>query len=133
MPASRLFSSGRYEDLAGDAPFRVLPPLPIPTLLERQLDKLRSFYQSASTQPTKGGCFYRKLLASYYRDLIPADSSVLEIGCGGGHLLGLLPNRDVVGIDLSEKQIEAARARVPQGEFHVMAGENLSHVPEKCI
>jgi SAM-dependent methyltransferase len=125
MPASQPFSSCLHEDLAGDAPFRVLPPPPIPALLEQQLDKLRSFYQSASTQPTKGGCFYRKLLAGYYRDLIPADASVLEIGCGSGSLLGLLPNRDVVGIDLSEKQIEAARARVPQGEFHVMAGEYL--------
>jgi hypothetical protein len=40
-------------------------------------------------------------------------------------LLELLPNRDVVGIDLSENQVAAARARLPHGKFHVMAGENL--------
>lgn len=125
MSASQPFSSSVREDLAGHGPFRVLPPPTVPTLLEQQLDKLRAFYQAAPAEPTKGGCFYRKLLAGYYRDLIPADASVLEIGCGSGYLLGLLPNRDVVGIDLSEKQIEAARARVPYGQFHVMAGEYL--------
>ena len=100
------------------------PPL-APSLLERHLEKLRIFYESAPTEPTAAGRFYRKLLAVYYRDLIPQGSSVLEIGCGAGHLLKLLPNRRVAGIDLSEKQIAAARVALPEGEFHVMAGENL--------
>jgi SAM-dependent methyltransferase len=104
----------------------VLTPPRAPTLLEQHLEKLQTFYDSAPTEPTKAGQFYRKLLAAYYRDLIPADASVLEIGCGGGHLLELLPNRDVVGVDISAKQIAAARLRVPRGEFHVMAGEALA-------
>ena len=122
--ASAIFSGLRKEAPGGD-PLHVLPPPPIPTLLEKHLDQLRSFYQSAPTEPTKGGRFYRRLLAEYYRDLIPKAASVLEIGCGGGHLLKLLPNRDVVGIDIAEKQIAAARALVPRGEFYVMAGEDL--------
>jgi SAM-dependent methyltransferase len=93
--------------------------------LERHLDKLRAFYDAAPTEPTAGGRFYRKLLAVYYRNLIPAGASVLEIGCGAGNLLELLPNRDVAGIDLSENQVAAARARLPHGKFQVMAGENL--------
>ena len=102
-------------------------PEPRPsTLLERHLDKLRAFYDAAPTEPTRGGRFYRKLLAGYYRNLIPAGASVLEIGCGAGDLLELLPNRDVAGIDLSEKQIAAARTRLPHGAFQVMAGENLA-------
>ena len=107
------------------APLRVLPAPPVPTLLERHLDKLRSFYDSRPVEPTAGGRFYRKLLAAHYRNFIPANASVLEIGCGAGHLLELLPNRDVVGIDLSGTAIEAARTRVPHGEFQLMAGENL--------
>jgi len=114
------------EEIAGDRPFRVLPPPSTPTLLEGHLAKLREFYQSAPTEPTKGGLFYRKLLAGYYRHLISAGASVLEIGCGGGHLLELLPNQKVVGVDISEKQITAARTRVGHGEFHVMAGEDLA-------
>jgi SAM-dependent methyltransferase len=119
------FSSSLHEDVLGEDPLHILPPPPVPTLLENYLVQLRSFYQSAPTEPTKGGRFYRKLLAGYYRDLIPADASVLEIGCGGGHLLALLPNRDVVGVDIAEKQIAAARALVTRGQFHVMAGEDL--------
>ena len=57
--------------------------------------------------------------------MIPADASILEVGCGSGELLALLPNRDVTGLDLSAKQIEAARVRVPHGRFHVQAGESL--------
>ena len=125
MPASRPFSSALHEKFLGRDSLHVLPPPAIPTLLETHLGQLRSFYQVAPTAPTKGGRFYRKLLAEYYRDLIPATASVLEIGCGGGHLLKLLPNRDVVGVDIAEKQIVTARALVPKGEFHVMAGEDL--------
>lgn len=127
MAAPAPFCSSLYEDLAGQAPaLRVLPAPKIPTLLERHLGKLRAFYEAAPTEPTAGGRFYRKLLAVYYRNLIPAGASVLEIGCGAGTLLELLPNRDVVGIDLSDKQIAAARERLPHGKFHVMAGENLA-------
>ena len=107
------------------APLRVMPSPAVPSLLERHLDKLRGFYEAAPPEPTAGGRFYRKLLAVYYRNFIPENASVLEIGCGAGNLLDLLPNRDVVGIDLSGKQIKAARERVPHGTFHVMAGENL--------
>lgn len=108
------------------AALRVLDAPAVPTLLERQLENLCEFYEAAPDDPTPGGKFYRQLLAGYYRDFIAPDASVLEIGCGAGHLLELLPNRDVVGIDLSEKQISAARLRAPHGEFHVMAAENLN-------
>jgi SAM-dependent methyltransferase len=120
LPLLPAISEQAHENL------RVLPPAAAPTLLERHLDKLRAFYDLAPTTPTKAGHFYRRLLANYYRDLIPADASVLEIGCGAGHLLELLPNQDVVGVDISVKQIAAARLRVPRGEFHVMAGEELA-------
>ena len=113
------------DQIAGDS-FHVLPPPLLSTLLERHLAKLGAFYDSSPTEPTRAGLFYRKLLAAYYRNLIPAWASVLEIGCGAGHLLELLPNQDVVGVDISEKQIAAARRRVVRGEFHVMAGEDLS-------
>jgi SAM-dependent methyltransferase len=127
MSSPAPFCSTLDEDFAGQLPsLLVLPPPNVPTLLERHLEKLRTFYEAAPTEPTAGGRFYRKLLAVYYRNLIPADASVLEIGCGAGNLLELLPNRDVVGIDLSKNQVAAARAHVPHGKFQVMAGENLA-------
>lgn len=68
---------------------------------------------------------YRRWLAHYYDLLIPEKASVLEIGCGNGDLLAQLKSRSVWGIDISEKQIRAARARVPHGEFFVQAGEEI--------
>ncbi|MFA5258193.1 MAG: class I SAM-dependent methyltransferase, partial [Opitutales bacterium] len=89
------------------------------------LGRVRDFYNVHTKRTGVFGRGYRSLLARYYRHLIPADASVLEIGCGRGGLLELLPNRDVAGIDLSEVRIAEARKRVPHGSFHVMAGEEL--------
>ena len=63
-------------------------------------------------------------LAHYYNPLIPAGASVLEIGCGSGELLRGLRAGRKVGVDLSATQIATARARVPDAEFHVSAGED---------
>ena len=68
---------------------------------------------------------YLRLLAHYYRLLIPAQARVLEIGCGDGELLTQLPNREVTGVDLSPRQIERAQPRLPHATFHVQAGEYL--------
>ncbi len=125
MPNPQPSASASLPLVVNDEPLRVLPAPPLPTLLEEQLEALRSFFDSAPTEPTRGGCFYRKLLANYYRELIAPDASILEIGCGGGHLLELLQNRDLVGVDISEKKIAAAQARIPHGEFYVGAAEDL--------
>lgn len=92
----------------------------------RHLEALESFYDKAPTESTAAGKAYRRFLARYYRLLIPPDASVLEVGCGAGELLELLPNEDVWGVDVSENQLAAARRRVPRGNFLRMAGENLS-------
>jgi hypothetical protein len=68
---------------------------------------------------------YRRLLAHYYRLLIPAEARLLEIGCGDGELLTHLPNRHVTGVDLAPGQIARAQTRLPHATFHVQAGEYL--------
>jgi SAM-dependent methyltransferase len=89
------------------------------------IEEMRLFFD-AGPPPTRAALGYRKLLAHYYNLLIPPDASVLEIGCGQGELLACLSTRDVTGVDLSAAQIERARIRVPHGQFHVQAGEELS-------
>jgi len=89
------------------------------------LNFVKSFYESAPVDSTWAGRQYRKLLAHYYRILISADASVIEIGCGSGELLAMLPNHDVSGVDLSDRQIQRARQRVPHGVFHVQSAEFL--------
>lgn len=98
------------------------------SLIDGHLAKVRDFYDHspAPVAVNRAALEYRRLLSHYYRLIIPENASVLEVGCGGGDLLALLPNRDVTGVDLSAVQIEAARARVPHGTFHVQAGERLT-------
>lgn len=92
----------------------------------RHLEKVKAFYEAAPPDSRWFGKQYRKLLGHYYRLLIPADASVLEIGCGGGELLSMLPNRDIAGVDLSSRQVQRARTRLPHGHFIEGAGESFS-------
>jgi SAM-dependent methyltransferase len=98
---------------------------PISRLAERHLEQVRACQESAPTGLQAGARAYRRCLARVYNLLIPADARVLEVGCGGGDLLARLEARDVTGLDLSTRQIAAARARVPHGRFEVQAGETL--------
>jgi SAM-dependent methyltransferase len=97
----------------------------ISTLAREHLDRVRAFYDTAPTEPQWGARQYRALLARYYNLLIPADATVLEIGCGSGDLLSRICAKRKVGIDLSPKQLAAARDRMPDAEFYEAAGELL--------
>ena len=97
----------------------------ISALAREHLERVRAFYDAAPTEPQAGASAYRALLAHYYNLLIPADASVLEIGCGSGELLSHIRAHRKVGVDLAPAQIEAARRRVPGAQFHVQAGELL--------
>ena len=97
----------------------------ISALAHEHLDAVREFYDAAPTAPRWGARHYRRLLAHYYNLLIPAGASVLEIGCGAGDLLANLHAARRAGIDVSPRQIEAARVRVPEADFFTQAGELL--------
>lgn len=94
-------------------------------LKQQHLEKMRTFFDAAPTASNSARAYYHRQLAHYYNLAIPADASVLEIGCGAGELLAQLHARRKVGIDLSPVQIAAARQRLPDAEFHVQAGEAL--------
>src|ERR1700756_851331 len=88
------------------------------------LAKVGDHYENF-TKLTKHAEFYRRILAAYYNFLIPPTASVLEVGCGGGDLLRLLRVAKRTGVDLSSRQIELAKAKIPDGQFYVQAGEQL--------
>jgi len=89
-------------------------------------ESVANHYNSADARLTAQAQSYRHLLAHYYRHIIPQTASVLEVGCGGAHLLKLLPNTDVHGVDVSSRQIDAAKENLPHGAFQVQAAEELS-------
>ena len=97
----------------------------ISSLALEHLDQVRAFYDSAPVEAQAGARSYRGLLAHYYNLLIPPDATVLEVGCGSGELLARLRAKQKTGIDLSSRQIEAARQRVPDAEFFAQTGELL--------
>jgi SAM-dependent methyltransferase len=89
------------------------------------LERVRTWYDARPSKLSWASVGYRAMLAHYYGLLIPLGASVLEVGCGTGELLVRLKAARRVGIDLSEKQIEAARLRAPECEFHLQAAESL--------
>jgi hypothetical protein len=98
----------------------------LPEAAAAHLALVRELFESQPDEPHWTSAAYRGVLAHYYGLLIPPDASVLEVGCGSGELLGRIRAARKVGVDLSEKQVDRARARCPDAEFHVQAGETLS-------
>lgn len=98
----------------------------LPAITHQHLESIQAFYDRSAPVSRWASRGYRRLLAHYYNLMIPAEASVLEIGCGSGELIGQLQAARRVGVDLSPRQIEAARTAVPGVEFHVQAGESLA-------
>jgi SAM-dependent methyltransferase len=61
--------------------------------------------------------FYHKEIRRYCRFFVPEQSSVLQLGCMTGDLLAALSPAYGVGVDISPKMIEKAKAKYPHLEF----------------
>jgi ubiquinone/menaquinone biosynthesis C-methylase UbiE len=68
---------------------------------------------------------YHRLIESLTGLTVQPGMRVLEIGSGRGDLLASLQPSRGVGIDISERMVEAARGRFPELEFHIAAGEHF--------
>jgi SAM-dependent methyltransferase len=66
--------------------------------------------------------------------VIPPDTDVLDLGCGAGVPMtrGLARDRRVTGVDLSARQLELARANVPDAAF-VQADMTTLDVPAASL
>ena len=61
----------------------------------------------------------------------PPQGRLLEIGCGLGHLLGLLADRyQVFGSDINPWALSQARHNVPQGHFLLLSADELYGFPD---
>lgn len=57
-----------------------------------------------------------------FNKLIETNSTILDLGCGSGKPIAeffLNKDHNVIGLDISEKQIELAKRNFPKGEFVV--------------
>lgn len=69
--------------------------------------------------------YYWDSITHYIEYYIHSSSSVLEIGCGTGELIGEIKAQKRVGIDFCEELISQAKEAYPEVEFHTMAAETF--------
>jgi SAM-dependent methyltransferase len=87
---------------------------------------VRAFYEEhhASVESFRARRrYFYGYLARLLKARIPQASSVLEIGCGSGDLLAALAPPRGVGVDLSARNVAAARARYPGRNLHFFEGD----------
>jgi len=98
---------------------------PLSALAQEHLRSIAAAFDAPEAKLTAAARSYRRLLARHYNLLIPADASVLEIGCGDGELLAHIRAAKKTGVDLSAVQLARARARLPEATFLQQSGEEL--------
>jgi len=82
--------------------------------------RIKDFFNSISDQREKwirNSNYFHSEDALMFKEIIPEESRVLEIGCGNGQLIGRLKVSGV-GVDLSERLIESAKKLYPELTFH---------------
>src|SRR4029453_5359589 len=100
--------------------------------LKYQQVRLRHWNQVARQLETWTGWggYYHRRLTQVYQSLVSPGQSVLELGCARGDLLAAVQPALGVGVDFSEKMINAARRRHPQLRF-VQADAHALNLSEK--
>lgn len=86
------------------------------------------FYQNESQHQTKVAQF-----AILLHSLIRPGDTLLDIGCGYGSLVPLLPSCHYTGIDIVPEFISSAKERYDLGEFKVLALEECQDVYDWCV
>jgi len=88
-------------------------------------------YENHAEQFASFTTIYRgklKKWIDHFSDQFSKGSSILDVGSGAGRDALYLANRDlsVTGIDFSEKLVQIAKEKVPDGKFYVIDFEELS-------
>ncbi len=90
-------------------------------------NKVSYFDRIASKQTKRGfNAYYWKDIEKYCNYFSHKDISVLEIGSGGGDLIGRIKGKRKVGIDFSPAMIEVAKKKYPETEFQLMDALDIS-------
>jgi SAM-dependent methyltransferase len=102
-------------------------PAAIPTpRLDPITESVRAFYDEhhdALERARRGRRYFYGYLSRVLQARVPPGQRVLDIGCGTGSLLADLRPSEGVGIDLSARAIEAARAVHPAPHLRFVQGD----------
>ena len=90
-------------------------------------ETVKFFDDSAATRDSwrKKNWYYHDQLFQFFSFIIPRASSILEIGCSTGSLLGRLNSDKRWGIDISPGMIAAAKSAHPEIHFSIDDIEDL--------
>jgi 2-polyprenyl-3-methyl-5-hydroxy-6-metoxy-1,4-benzoquinol methylase len=79
--------------------------------------------------------YYAALVRRYAPPSAPGESRrLLEMGCGLGHLLGLLQDDfQCVGIDLIDYSVEQTRLNAPKAQAYQMSADDLSRFEDESF
>jgi SAM-dependent methyltransferase len=83
-------------------------------------DNLRTFYNKIAKNRKKyyyRNRFYHRSILKYFSMCIPKGSTVLELGCGTGDLIGQLHPSTGVGVDISDSMISIGQQKYPSIQF----------------
>ncbi|MBN1414684.1 MAG: glycosyltransferase [Bacteroidales bacterium] len=83
-------------------------------------EKARCFYNNLAKKRKKyyrRNKFYHSSILRFFEMCIPKNSTILELGCGTGDLIGNLSPSRGVGVDISEEMVAIAQQKYPAVEF----------------
>lgn len=69
--------------------------------------------------------YYNKDIERFFKNIIPKQKTILEIGSATGNLLAALEPSKGVGIDISQDMVDIAKKKYKNLKFQVMDAENL--------
>ncbi len=91
-------------------------------------NKIKEFYDNTASKKArwiKRNQYYHNQLLRYYQLCVLEGSSILELGCGTGDLIGRLNPSYGVGVDVSEETINIAQKKYPNINFICQDVENF--------
>jgi SAM-dependent methyltransferase len=120
------------EPLGTDLPDALTGRTPAVARVEGLADAWRAYYARANREQPRHRSARDYLLRDLQQALlrlVPPDASVLEVGCGEGHLLAALPNRVRTGVDMLPEVVERAKRQYPGISFQVGEAPALQGLP----
>lgn len=97
-------------------------------------EKIKNHFNSFSNERDKWldkSRYFHSEDLMFYKSLISSKSSVLEIGCGNGQLIGSLNVQKAVGVDISDKLVSLAKKRFSHCQFYCTSLEKINSITEK--
>lgn len=79
------------------------------------------------------GRYYRQRVLDCYKNLVPENSTTLEIGCGRGDFLAALNPRIGIGVDFSMEAVKVARSNHPKLEIYHADAHDLCLPADRAV